>query len=59
MPEHAPIGDAAIAPVLEPLGRSSTFPAPAYRSDEVFRWEQEHLIGGSWFCVGRGVERQP
>jgi glycine betaine catabolism A len=31
-------------------------PPGAYRSSELFAWEQRHLLGGSWLCVGRGAE---
>jgi Rieske 2Fe-2S family protein len=46
----APIAEADILGALE---RGLTLPAAAYRSDAVFAWEREHLLGGSWFCVGR------
>src|SRR5437016_13225486 len=51
-----PISDYDVAGALE---RGLTLPAAAYRSAAVFAWEQEFLLGGSWFCVGRSVELGP
>ena len=39
---------------LIPPGR--TLPAEAYISDEVFAWETERFLQGSWFCLGRSSD---
>jgi phenylpropionate dioxygenase-like ring-hydroxylating dioxygenase large terminal subunit len=49
----APIEQAALSPVLEPLGQARTLPSSAYTSDEVLEWERRHFFEGAWFCVGR------
>ena len=52
----APLPPEDVARALLPFGRSRTLPAAAYRSGEVFAWERWHLLGASWFCVGRAAE---
>ena len=49
----APIDPAAIAAILAPFGSSRTMPAEAYRSPELFAWEQAEIFGRTWTCVGR------
>ena len=51
----APVGEAEIRAALDGRG----LPTAAYRSTAVFEWEQEHLLGGTWFCVGRASELGP
>ena len=49
----APIDQAAVQALLRPFGQSRTLPAPAYRSQEIFDWESEHIFSGGWVCLGR------
>jgi glycine betaine catabolism A len=47
--------------LLEPCltgfpSEARTLPARAYRSPEVFDWEREHFLWGSWFCVARTTD---
>jgi len=51
-----PFAQDALGAVLAPIGRSRTFPAEAYTSEEVFTWEQERFFEGSWVCVGRSAD---
>ena len=30
-----------------------TLPAAAYRSEDLFGWEQQHIFGAGWACLGR------
>jgi glycine betaine catabolism A len=53
--QPAPIDHSAIETVLAPFGSSRTLPAEAYRSAELFAWEQQHLFAGSWVCLGRSA----
>jgi Rieske 2Fe-2S family protein len=36
-----------------PFGSSRTLPAAAYRSDEIFAWERQHIFSAGWVCLGR------
>lgn len=49
----APLDPAAVQDLLRPFGYSRTLPAPAYRSQDVFDWEAEHIFSGGWICLGR------
>jgi Rieske 2Fe-2S family protein len=49
----APIDSDAVMRALAPFGHSSTLPAQAYTSEELFAWERVHFFAGSWSCVGR------
>ena len=53
--QGSPIGEADIRTALAGHG----LPAAAYRSAAVYDWEQEHLLGGTWICVGRSIELGP
>jgi phenylpropionate dioxygenase-like ring-hydroxylating dioxygenase large terminal subunit len=46
----------AVRKATAPLGASTTLPAAAYVSPEVFAWEREHFFERSWVCVGRAVD---
>jgi Rieske 2Fe-2S family protein len=35
------------------MGESTTLPASAYLSTEVYEWEQRNIFAGSWTCLGR------
>jgi glycine betaine catabolism A len=52
----APLDKGDLDPVVAPFGESRTLPADAYTSQEVYRWEMEHLFGATWVCLGRGDE---
>ena len=54
--QAGPFGPEELASVFRPLGSSTGLPAAAYRSEEVFAWEVEHLFDGSWVCVGRSAD---
>ncbi len=56
MRPHAPLDPQAIADVRRPFGTSRTLPAEAYRSRELYEWEQEHIFGGGWVSVGRTTD---
>jgi glycine betaine catabolism A len=56
MPAEAPLSAGSLEAVFAPLGESRTLPPDAYRSEEVFAWEQRHFLEGSWVCVGRSSE---
>ncbi len=49
----APIDQRHVADLQRPFGSSRSLPAAAYRSAELFAWEQAELFGGGWVCVGR------
>ncbi|HEY7478521.1 MAG TPA: aromatic ring-hydroxylating dioxygenase subunit alpha [Actinomycetota bacterium] len=49
----APLDLAQVEMVLQPFERALTLPGAAYASEDVFAWEQEHFVEGSWMCVGR------
>jgi phenylpropionate dioxygenase-like ring-hydroxylating dioxygenase large terminal subunit len=51
-----PIAAEAIDRALAPFGESTTLPAPAFTSDEVFAWEQRRFFEGSWVCLGRSTD---
>jgi len=38
---------------LQPFGRSTMLPAPAYTSEAVWTWERRNVFAGSWTCLGR------
>jgi glycine betaine catabolism A len=38
---------------VAPFGEARTLPSQAYASPDVFAWEQERFLGGSWLCLGR------
>jgi len=48
----APIDPTAVSALLAPFGSSRTLPAEAYRSRELFQWEQTHVFSG-WAALGR------
>jgi Rieske 2Fe-2S family protein len=48
-----PDGEDALARSLQPFGRSTMLPAPAYTSAEVLAWERRNLFAGTLTCVGR------
>jgi Rieske 2Fe-2S family protein len=48
----APVDEAALALSLRPFGSSVMLPPAAYTDPAVFGWEQQHLLGGGWTCVG-------
>jgi Rieske 2Fe-2S family protein len=48
----APVDEAALDLSLRPFGSSVMLPPAAYTDPAVFGWEQEHLLGGGWTCVG-------
>ncbi len=39
--------------MLRPFGSSRSLPAAALTSPEVFAWEQDHIFGATWICLGR------
>src|SRR5215467_2338467 len=49
----APLDPAAVALSLRPFGESRMLPRAAYADPAVFAWEQQHMFGGGWMCVGR------
>ncbi len=49
----APIDPQAVADVRRPFGTSRTLPAEAYRSPDLFEWEQAHIFGSGWVALGR------
>jgi Rieske 2Fe-2S family protein len=51
-----PFAEDELASVFLPLGTSTGLPARAYRTDDVFEWEVDHLFDGSWVCVGRSAD---
>lgn len=59
MTEAAPIDPARVERAVAPFGHSSTLPATAYTSPEIFAWEQEHFLEQSWICVGRAADLAP
>ena len=48
----APVDPAALARSLQPFGESVMLPRAAYVDPAVFAWEQKHLFGSGWTCVG-------
>ncbi len=48
----APLDEKQLRRVIAGFGSSLTLPAAAYTSDEVFRWEEEHIFRSGWVCVG-------
>ena|SRR5690242_16212065 len=48
----APVDEGALALSLRPFGSSVMLPPAAYTDPAVFGWEQQHLLGGGWTCVG-------
>ena len=52
----APIASESITRVLMPFGRSFTLPSEAYTSPDVFAWETDHFLEGSWVCAGRSAD---
>jgi glycine betaine catabolism A len=55
-PGPAPLDPAALAASLLPFGESRMLPRAAYVDPAVFAWEQEHLFGSDWMCVGRSED---
>lgn len=53
MPDTAPIDATAVDAILAPFGSSRTLPAEAYRSQDLFDWEQRTLFTGGWTALGR------
>jgi Rieske 2Fe-2S family protein len=53
MGERAPIDPALLERSSAPFPAAVTLPAVAYTSPQVFAWEQERFLEGSWYCVGR------
>jgi len=52
----APLDPAAVAQSLLPFGESRMLPRAAYVNPAVFDWEQRHMFGGGWMCVGRSAQ---
>jgi Rieske 2Fe-2S family protein len=52
----APLDPAAVAQSLLPFGQSRMLPRLAYVDPAVFEWEQRHMFGGGWMCVGRSAQ---
>ena len=48
----APVDPGALARSLQPFGESVMLPRAAYVDPAVFAWEQKHLFGSGWTCVG-------
>lgn len=53
MPDTAPIDATAVDAIVAPFGSSRTLPAGAYRSQDLFDWEQRTLFTGGWAALGR------
>ncbi|HEY7565651.1 MAG TPA: aromatic ring-hydroxylating dioxygenase subunit alpha [Acidimicrobiia bacterium] len=53
MSPAAPVEYAVLENLARPFGQSRTLPALAYRSEELFAWEREHIFSGGWMCLGR------
>ena len=53
MRNTAPIDRAAVERLLAPFGTSRTLPSDAYRSADLFAWEQAEIFGRTWVCLGR------
>jgi len=53
---HAPIDQEAVAHILAPFGTSRTLPGDAYRSAELFAWEQTEVFASTWVCLGRTAD---
>jgi glycine betaine catabolism A len=51
----APMGIEHLDAIAAPFGSSSTLPAEAYTSPELFSWELTNLFARSWQCVGRAT----
>lgn len=52
----APIDPQSVSNLLQPFGFSRTLPAAAYRSRELFDWEQQHIFSAGWAVLGRTGE---
>jgi glycine betaine catabolism A len=55
-PVRAPLDEADLRAVLQPLGRARTLPSAAYTERAVLDWEAERFFARSWVCVGRAAE---
>ncbi len=53
MGRPAPIDMVSVDDLLLPFGSSRSLPAVAYRSPEVFGWEQAEIFASTWVCLGR------
>lgn len=51
-----PLDPAALRASAAPPEEARTMPPGAYTSPEVFVWETERFLQGSWFCLGRSSE---
>jgi Rieske 2Fe-2S family protein len=49
----APLDPELVAESLRPFGQSRMLPCAAYLDLAVFAWEQRHIFGAGWMCVGR------
>jgi Rieske 2Fe-2S family protein len=49
----APLDRAALERVLLPAGSGRLLPREAYTSEALLEWEEQHVFGASWVCVGR------
>jgi glycine betaine catabolism A len=45
-----------VAQALLPFGESRMLPRAAYVDPAVFAWEQRHMFGGGWMCVGLSAQ---
>jgi glycine betaine catabolism A len=55
----APLAAEELDRVLRPFGESTMLPRAAYVAEDVFAWEQRHLLAGSWTYLGRLAEMGP
>jgi glycine betaine catabolism A len=53
MAQAVPFDPKPFQDCVAPFGEARTLPAEAYTSPEVFAWEQERFLEGSWLCLGR------
>jgi Rieske 2Fe-2S family protein len=53
MADRVPIEPSLLERAAAPFPSAVTLPASAYTSEEVFAWEQDRFLEGSWYCVGR------
>ena len=56
MRSAAPLPAAVLDSLARPFGQSRSLPAAAYRSQELFDWEQESIFSGGWICLGRTAD---
>ena len=53
---NPPIDPASLQASVAPPDEARTLPREAYTSPEVFGWERDRFLGGSWFCLGRASD---